>query len=77
MTPPVESVEDLANQDKILYGVVKGGSSAAFFEVSYFFVVVEKFEDFQDSTVPLYKKMWNFMVNTHNRQLSERRTDNS
>ncbi|PAV88609.1 hypothetical protein WR25_19520 [Diploscapter pachys] len=62
MTPPVESVEDLANQDKILYGVVKGGSSAAFFE---------------DSTVPLYKKMWNFMVNTHNRQLSERRTDNS
>lgn len=33
MTPPIESVEDLANQNKILYGVVKGGSTAAFFEV--------------------------------------------
>ncbi|KAK6039385.1 hypothetical protein COOONC_23110 [Cooperia oncophora] len=34
MTPPIESVEDLANQNKILYGVVKGGSTAAFFEVT-------------------------------------------
>uniref|UniRef100_A0A1I7XS71 Glutamate receptor n=1 Tax=Heterorhabditis bacteriophora TaxID=37862 RepID=A0A1I7XS71_HETBA len=50
MTPPIESVEDLANQNKILYGVVKGGSTAAFFE---------------DSTVPLYKKMWDFMQDIH------------
>ena len=33
MTPPIESIEDLANQNKILYGTVKGGSTAAFFEV--------------------------------------------
>lgn len=33
MTPPIESVEDLANQNKILYGVNEGGSTAAFFEV--------------------------------------------
>ncbi|VDP29088.1 unnamed protein product [Heligmosomoides polygyrus] len=52
MTPPIESVEDLANQNKILYGVVKGGSTAAFFE---------------DSTVPLYKKMWDFMQDEHNK----------
>ncbi|ETN80824.1 hypothetical protein NECAME_08901 [Necator americanus] len=54
MTPPIESVEDLANQNKILYGVVKGGSTAAFFE---------------DSTVPLYKKMWDFMQDEHNKFL--------
>ncbi|KHJ75345.1 Ligand-gated ion channel [Oesophagostomum dentatum] len=54
MTPPIESVEDLANQNKILYGIVKGGSTAAFFE---------------DSTVPLYKKMWDFMQDEHNKFL--------
>uniref|UniRef100_A0A158P968 Glutamate receptor ionotropic, kainate 2 n=1 Tax=Angiostrongylus cantonensis TaxID=6313 RepID=A0A158P968_ANGCA len=52
MTPPIESVEDLANQKKIRYGVVKGGSTAAFFE---------------DSTVPLYKKMWDFMQDENNK----------
>ncbi|CAJ0598689.1 unnamed protein product [Cylicocyclus nassatus] len=56
MTPPIESVEDLANQNKILYGVVKGGSTAAFFE---------------DSTVPLYKKMWDFMFDEHNKFLKK------
>ncbi|EGT53286.1 hypothetical protein CAEBREN_28713 [Caenorhabditis brenneri] len=54
MTPPIESVDDLANQNKILYGVVEGGSTAAFFE---------------DSIVPLYKKMWNFMVSTTQKQM--------
>ncbi|CCD61608.1 Glutamate receptor 2 [Caenorhabditis elegans] len=54
MTPPIESVEDLANQNKILYGVNEGGSTAAFFE---------------DSIVPLYKKMWNFMVSTTQKQI--------
>ncbi|VDM76547.1 unnamed protein product, partial [Strongylus vulgaris] len=56
MTPPIESVEDLANQNKIRYGVVKGGSTAAFFE---------------DSTVPLYKKMWDFMFDEHNKFLKD------
>ncbi|CAJ0941733.1 unnamed protein product, partial [Mesorhabditis belari] len=54
MTPPIESVEDLADQETILYGIVKGGSTQAFFE---------------DSTVPLFKKMWNFMQNAHAKQL--------
>ncbi|CAD6185962.1 unnamed protein product [Caenorhabditis auriculariae] len=60
MTPPIENVDDLANQNKILYGVVQGGSTAAFFE---------------DSIVPLYKKMWNFMVTTHQRQLEKQSRD--
>ena len=38
MTPPIESIEDLANQNKILYGTVKGGSTAAFFEVKQIFI---------------------------------------
>lgn len=33
MTPPIESVDDLAAQQKILYGIVKGGSTEAFFKV--------------------------------------------
>ncbi|CAI4231389.1 unnamed protein product [Auanema sp. JU1783] len=61
MTPPIESVEDLANQNKILYGTVKGGSTSAFFE---------------DSTVPLYKKMWNFMQDTYNQQVKAQRNLN-
>ncbi|CAI2347615.1 unnamed protein product [Caenorhabditis sp. 36 PRJEB53466] len=62
MTPPIESVEDLANQNKILYGVVEGGSTAAFFE---------------DSIVPLYKKMWNFMVSSTQKQLEVGKQSNS
>ncbi|VDN54991.1 unnamed protein product [Dracunculus medinensis] len=54
MTPPIESVDDLAAQKKILYGIVKGGSTEAFFK---------------DSAVPIYKKMWNFMHNTYLQQL--------
>lgn len=37
MTPPIESVDDLAAQKKILYGIVKGGSTEAFFKVSLIF----------------------------------------
>lgn len=36
MTPPIESVDDLASQRKILYGIVKGGSTEAFFQVEIF-----------------------------------------
>ncbi|KJH43012.1 Ligand-gated ion channel [Dictyocaulus viviparus] len=60
MTPPIESVEDLANQNKIRYGVVKGGSTAAFFE---------------DSTVPLYKKMWDFMQDENNKYMKDQVTE--
>ena len=34
MESPVESAEDLASQQKIKYGSVGGGSTAAFFRVS-------------------------------------------
>lgn len=33
MTPPIESVDDLAAQKRILYGIVKGGSTEEFFKV--------------------------------------------
>lgn len=33
MTPPIESVDDLANQQKIDYGIASGGSTQAFFAV--------------------------------------------
>ena len=40
MVTPIGSVEDLARQTKIKYGVVHGGSTEAFFEVrvSYTYV---------------------------------------
>ena len=33
MVTPIESVEDLARQTEIKYGVVRGGSTQAFFDV--------------------------------------------
>jgi hypothetical protein len=33
MVTPIESVEDLARQTEIKYGVVRGGSTQTFFEV--------------------------------------------
>ncbi|GMR42655.1 hypothetical protein PMAYCL1PPCAC_12850, partial [Pristionchus mayeri] len=53
MTPPIESVEDLARQTNILYGTIKDGSTRNFFE---------------DSAVPLYKQMYEFMMKTSERQ---------
>ncbi|GMT20549.1 hypothetical protein PFISCL1PPCAC_11846, partial [Pristionchus fissidentatus] len=53
MTPPIESVEDLARQTNILYGTIKAGSTRNFFE---------------DSAVPLYKQMYDFMMRTSQRQ---------
>lgn len=38
MGTPIESVEDLARQTKIKYGVVRGGSTQAFFEVIILFL---------------------------------------
>lgn len=34
MDAPIGGVEDLANQNKIKYGVMRGGSTANFFRVS-------------------------------------------
>ncbi|CAI9738180.1 glutamate receptor ionotropic, kainate 2-like isoform X1 [Octopus vulgaris] len=45
----IESVEDLAKQTDVHYGTLEGGSSKQFFE---------------DSDVPTYKKMANFMQST-------------
>jgi len=42
----IESVEDLASQQKVKYGAVKGGSTAAFF---------------RDSEWDIYARMWYFM----------------
>ncbi|CAF0824550.1 unnamed protein product [Didymodactylos carnosus] len=46
LVTPIENVEDLANHKEIRYGVVKGGSTMAFFN---------------KSTLTTFKKMWNFM----------------
>ena len=35
MESPIESAEDLARQQKIKYGSVQGGSTSAFFRVSF------------------------------------------
>ncbi|CAM4941620.1 unnamed protein product [Rotaria socialis] len=46
MVTPIESVEDLARQTEIKYGVVRGGSTQAFFE---------------KSDVKLFQRMWTYM----------------
>ncbi|KAI6215343.1 Glutamate receptor 1 [Aphelenchoides besseyi] len=46
MQAPIESVEDLAKQTKIKYGIQQGGSTAQFFKFS---------------TVQTYQRMWRFM----------------
>jgi len=43
---PINSAEDLANQNDIKYGAVKGGSTAGFFE---------------NSAVDVYARLWQFM----------------
>ncbi|KAL1131739.1 hypothetical protein AAG570_011352, partial [Ranatra chinensis] len=49
MDATIESVEDLAKQNKIKYGVLQGGSSLSFF---------------RDSNVTTYQKMWSVMEST-------------
>ncbi|KAI1724623.1 ligand-gated ion channel domain-containing protein [Ditylenchus destructor] len=46
MQAPIESVEDLAKQTKIKYGIQQGGSTAQFFKYS---------------SVQIYQRMWRFM----------------
>ena len=43
---PINSADDLANQNDIKYGAVKGGSTAGFFE---------------NSAVDVYARLWKFM----------------
>jgi hypothetical protein len=43
---PIESAEDLANQDVIKYGALNGGSTAGFFE---------------NSNLDTYQRLWQFM----------------
>uniref|UniRef100_A0AAF5PPT2 Glutamate receptor n=2 Tax=Wuchereria bancrofti TaxID=6293 RepID=A0AAF5PPT2_WUCBA len=62
MTPPIESVDDLAAQKRILYGIVKGGSTEEFFK---------------ESAVPIYKKMWSFMYDTYTQQLRAQQHPNT
>ncbi|CAH1400966.1 unnamed protein product [Nezara viridula] len=50
MEATIENVEDLANQNKIKYGLLKKGSSANFF---------------QNSNVSLYQKIWSQMESAH------------
>lgn len=40
MVTPIESVEDLAKQTEIRYGVVRGGSTQAFFAVIILFLSI-------------------------------------
>ncbi|UYV75518.1 GRIK1 [Cordylochernes scorpioides] len=46
MITPIESVEDLAEQSKIGYGTLEGGSTMTFF---------------RDSKIETYQKMWRYM----------------
>ncbi|VDM97753.1 unnamed protein product, partial [Thelazia callipaeda] len=46
MQAPIESVEDLAKQTKIKYGIQQGGSTAQFFKYS---------------SVQIYQRMWRYM----------------
>ncbi|XP_023228291.1 glutamate receptor ionotropic, kainate 2-like [Centruroides sculpturatus] len=46
MITPIESVEDLAEQNKIAYGTLEGGSTMTFF---------------RDSKIDTYQKMWRYM----------------
>ncbi|XP_035214148.1 glutamate receptor ionotropic, kainate 2-like isoform X3 [Stegodyphus dumicola] len=48
MITPIESVEDLAEQSKISYGTLEGGSTMTFF---------------RDSKIETYLKMWRYMEN--------------
>ncbi|ULU05446.1 hypothetical protein L3Y34_017843 [Caenorhabditis briggsae] len=46
MSTPIESTQDLANQQKIRYGVLKSGSTMDFF---------------RESKIPMYERMWSVM----------------
>jgi hypothetical protein len=53
---PIESAEDLANQDAIKYGALNGGSTAGFFE---------------NSNLDTYQRLWQFMSGKTCRRLEQ------
>ncbi len=63
MVTPIESVEDLARQTEIKYGIVRGGSTQAFFSVIRFLYRKTKscFSIFQKSDVKMFNRMWIYM----------------
>ena len=40
MSEPIKNVEDLSKQNKIKYGLVRGGATESFFKVERFFVEI-------------------------------------
>ena len=70
MDSPITSAEDLAKQTKIKYGLVGSGSTLSFFRVRRrrrccccccLLMAAGTVADAQDSTIPTYKRMWQFM----------------
>ncbi len=64
MVTPIESVEDLARQTDIKYGIVRGGSTQVFFAVIHFLLCVNFkffFSYFKKSDVKLFHRMWTYM----------------
>ncbi len=63
MVTPIESVEDLARQTNIKYGLVRDGSTQAFFSVIRFLYRKTKscFSIFQKSDVKIFNRMWTHM----------------
>ncbi|MCP9258471.1 AMPA receptor subunit GluR3A [Dirofilaria immitis] len=64
MQAPIESVEDLAKQTKIKYGIQQGGSTAQFLrKPSHTCPIVQNFItfEFQHSSVQIYQRMWRYM----------------
>lgn len=68
MEASIESVEDLAKQNKIKYGLLSGGSTESFFKVTQKFVILLRQDEIQsnilqDSHLPIYQRMWSVMQN--------------
>ena len=56
---PIESVQDLANQNEIFYGAVNGGSTAGFFAKSEE-DVYQRIYQFMSGMLPLHHTMIDF-----------------
>lgn len=65
MITPIENADDLARQTKIKYGTLNRGSTMTFFNVCasirLFLMINFNVNNFQDSKVETYEKMWKAM----------------
>ena len=61
MVTPIESVEDLARQTEIRYGVMRGGSTQEFFDVRFLLREMSSISFLQKSDVKLFQRMWAYM----------------